>query len=401
MGIRYYLQTLLFIGMLKNIRKINFLRVFFRRLNHPTHLKGFHYVWIKVLERRLTLSTLKKHWNSVVRTPKLRLLLRVENKKHYDMIVVGDGLMANLFIQFYFNSFPTKNVLQVFADSMAPAISEVSTAVVAKRNIQSGISPLGDKLVAAHLAFLVYFQNYRGLGIEKCVHENRIFLDSQGVEQFKKRFPGYQVSNNDIRFKEEGYLFYPKIFLNELRKDNSTFSLVRVTDFIFQKKEGQIFGKYDHYFGRNIFLALGPYRAKWAKLLPPEYSLKEVRGSYLSFPWEYKQSFSLTLNSKNLIYRKKDSQLIFGNSQFEGEIGGFDYENLKKEYSEFQKKVNLKLPEIFLAKYCSGFRSKTSGRIPYWGREKDGTLYASGFWKNGYTLSFLAAQELVNSLNKD
>ncbi len=316
-------------------------------------------------------------------------------KKEYDLIVVGDGLMAHLLLRKYFQYFPEKSVLQISAGPLAPAISEVSTAVVAQRNVQKGLSELGDKLFDAHLSFLEFYKTYEGKGIEKCIHQTRCSKNTEKIKSFKTRYPDFKEEDDFCFVEEEAYLFDPETFLNEMRAELKQFKIDKVADFIFSQSENEIIGRAGSYRAPLIFLGLGPYSAKWQKFIEYPMNLKEVRGSYLSFDFEFERSFSYTIDGLNLIYRKPRKQLIFGNSQFEGSIGDHDFENLSNKYRNFE--FDFELPDISEAHYHSGFRSKASKRLPHWGKNSKGIYFATGFWKNGYTLSFLAADQLLKN----
>ncbi len=322
-------------------------------------------------------------------------------KAKYNLIVVGDGIMGNLLLYRYFKAFPNHRVLQISAADLAPPVSNISTAVVTKRNVQKGLSELGDKIFDAHESFLDFYSDYRSKGIEKCLHETRCSLTSEKIENFKRRYPKFYKSKTCYFFQEDGYLFTPEVFLESLREELSLYEIDRVKDFIYQENDQSIQGKYDSYYAPRIFLGLGPYSAKWKNLISYPVNLKEVRGSYLSFHADFENSFSFTIDGLNLLYRKSVNQLIFGNSQFEGEIGSYDFENLKEKFQVFRSHFEKELPCINEAKYCSGFRAKASKRLPHWGVNEYGHFYATGFWKNGYTLSFLASDQIVKSWTKE
>lgn len=334
--------------------------------------------------------------------------------ERFDFIVVGDGLYANLFLYKLLNLRPGLKVLQIHASNFLETSSILSTAVVAKRNVTKGISPLGDLLLNGFNAFESWFNQEGNKTLAKnaieVVDHLEVNSNKNKENQFKNRYPSFYRFKDLCVHKEKAYLFYPNNFLNKLKNELQD-KVLRVNDLILDLRDkNKLIGRNFNYEGSKIVLALGDqFRFLGNDLsLKNETKVKPVRGSYLLKNLIHDDSFSFSINGMNLIYRKNSSELIFGNSQGQEVLEAKELESLKSnfelfktKYSDFiQKEKNLNLKNINYEEFVlkTALRAKSPKRFPYFGKIKNDIYAAHGFYKNGYSTCFYASDWMLKDI---
>jgi len=107
------------------------------------------------------------------------------------------------------------------------------------------------------------------------------------------------------------------------------------------------------------------------------------------------ESWQFALSKFNVIYRAIDRTLMLGGTSTKG-LQCFHPLDMREQYDLAKSVFKEALPEFNKAFFSCGERSKLPGRRTFWG-QLEGSVYAiRGLYKNGFTLSFLAAHELLN-----
>jgi len=332
------------------------------------------------------------------------------------LAIIGNGLASHSFL--FQLSLLKKNqfekILIFEHDSFAPPCSFSTTAVASLRGTKSGLSELGDLIVEGFKDFENLVQAFSPEGVEKAIQYNGMI---QCSDQFQRRFDDLKLTNEVQEVKltkdfylstEEAFVINPEKYLAWMLKQsrkNLSFDLRK--DFIlevFLDEGWKLKGNSGEVFAADqIVFCGGAYHRFWQTLFPGSIleSSKVVPGSYVLFEkikWE-KESFSLTLEGMNLVYRKNDGQLLLGSTSSEGHIYLSKELELKKIYDFFKAHLILEFPEFSGGKVIVGMREKAKKRMPYI-YSKEGVHFLGGFYKNGFTVSHLMAKKLIHQLQE-
>ena len=297
------------------------------------------------------------------------------------------------------------------SDTLAPACTLRSTAIVAARGVLPGLSPLGDMIHQGIHFFNEHVRTDSPVGVYPVTQVSSAF---QKKDAFFRRYQNYQDTNHfkAVHFSEVLPVFTESAFYVKpdeycdwlLQKSEELLNLKVVNDFVTQideegnlKTANGLEESFDH-----IIIAGGVKNNLWSGLLhePKLKKAKSVRGSFLLFKnfSLFNESYSLSIDDINLIFRFESKELIIGSTSKESRLYEFDdREELKKIYQFFQKILVHKLPDIGSAEVLIGMREKAPKREPYSGTEGK-ISYLGGLYKNGFTLSLKMASELVGQL---
>lgn len=319
--------------------------------------------------------------------------------------IVGRSLLYNLTSDQ--NSF--KQILFFESEDFAFPCSLHSTAIVAKRGVTAGHSPLGDKILKG----LECFSAHAEMDMPKGIFFIKQFSGAETkLEQFKTRYPdGRNLSRlNDLEVREnyfaqeEAYLIDPALYLDWLfEKAQASLPVKRISDFVIGLEKGQKI-KLKTQSGLEfevdqVVMAVGSQSSLWKNLLPATKleSSKPVQGAY----WEFSKvgwgtdSFSITWEGQNLIYHSHTDKLLMGSTTNEWTHSLPDVTKLQSIYNFFQERVRRPLPDLKQGKILVGHREKASKREPYLIQEEN-IFFIGGMYKNGYTLSL----EMTRSLHR-
>ncbi len=291
-------------------------------------------------------------------------------------VVIGDGVAANTFIFYLLKATSDIEVTQFFNESLFPKSSIKSTAIVANRNVPDGISEYGDLLNKSFIELERFYEKYKQQffdDIEIITHREY----GNGVD-YHRKYPQAQRSKYGYVYSEDAYLFYPEEYLKRLRSLNQNTRVEKaICDY------GQL-SDYD-----LVVDCSGHY----LKYFNPALDSKVTSGAYLSTRFDFKHSFSITMDHCNLIFRKKYNQLIIGSSTGNEIIAMKDFEHLKASFKTL-KEYDFELPSFSEFDLVRSFRHKMIKRLPVWKEFSDNVYVNGGYFKNGYQFSLLAAKEL-------
>ena len=269
-----------------------------------------------------------------------------------------------------------------------------STALVARQGISSGISPLGDLLVHSYELAKIFFENHT-TGIKKVVREHYASSEEKR-EQLQRRFDCL-----DYPVKEEAYIIEPLTFLSQWHEEIKTKGphIEMHDDLLGEAKEGIVQGLKGEYDYDILFDCRGS-SLKDYNLIKDNF--KKSPGHYLiwnhpDFDHSLKsESWVLTIDGHNLIYHHDRDELILGGSTQKDEMISPAFDQLNDQLLAF-KKLRPQFSNLYLneATIMTGIRSKAKKREPYIKEVTPGHFLVGGFYKNGYTLCFGVAKELI------
>jgi hypothetical protein len=326
------------------------------------------------------------------------------------IIVVGDGIAAMCFIYYLIKNRPIENKIYWYSVNQE-VCSRHSTAVVALRGVEAGISPLGDYLVQGFELVSRFWQENSHLGLERVNHLQCWqggACEASQLESMRRRFNQYQSYRqfNSLDFNltiegqiEQAYLFDPENFLNNFKNHllslarSKSISIVFIAQIFneYEKSDSIIIDCSGHYLLSNEKLLLDLDRTHYPNL---------CIGGY--YHWNDVDlgcdSFSLTYAKRNLIYRKHQKYLQLGTGNAD------DIEERKEDLAAYLNKFKMLLPslnQLSLAKasYREGKRVKAKKRWPIFYESKN--IFAiNGLHKNGYTLAFSLGKKMADKIIK-
>lgn len=339
----------------------------------------------------------------------------------YDLIVVGNGLAAQTFLFELFNQKSTviKNqnfsVGQVYSDEISPPCSVRTTATVALSGIEEGISPLGNELRESYFLFEKFFETHKPLGVEK-VNQFILHSNAEEKEKLTRRYKTLSPIVADFLREEmtgvemESYQISPQTFKSWLEEKIGSFEIDRNKNFVRSMElndlghveltllNGQILT------AKKILLATGAY----SKIFSSFFKTSEMdatgvlAGSYLERSVDLQRpSFFITLDGNKCVYRSNEKQLVIGSVSQKGAFESADFEELKSIVKLFKDHLKIDIGEMDDYKMITGLRHKGRQRRPIYkalDSEKK-IIMISGFYKNGFTFSHLAAREILKDLN--
>ena len=104
-------------------------------------------------------------------------------------------------------------------------------------------------------------------------------------------------------------------------------------------------------------------------------------------------SFVFSCGKTNLIYRHRDRQAVIGGTTDQDQGVEPDLEALREQYKIIS--TTFSLPQFGRLKPGAGLRHRGPKRMPFWGRLSEGVYGILGLYKNGWSLSFLAAEDFL------
>ena len=300
----------------------------------------------------------------------------------YDVIIVGRGIAGSTLVHYIHEKNPTLKVAVLYS-SRNRSCSLHSMGIVSAFGMRPDSSSRGDMICTAVRKAEDFFVSKRPPGVEKVPHFNvQAKPKSHCYVITPDTFLAWLVEHSGCEYWNE----------HVVEVEESGVSLPRV-----KTSSGKVFE------GKFVVLASGAYIKKDNKLFsshPFVMGSSIVKGSYGIFKdidWgEY--GFVFSHGKANLIYRPKDKKIIIGGTT-DGE-GGMEpnlgtLECFHDIFSEL-----FVLPSLNLATFGVGLRHRGEKRMPFWGAMAKGIYGIMGLYKNGWSLSFLAAEKISHQLHE-
>ncbi|MBT3586062.1 MAG: FAD-binding oxidoreductase [Halobacteriovoraceae bacterium] len=348
----------------------------------------------------------------------------METKSDYDVIVIGDGITANSFLLEYSKYATGQKVLQIHEPLLAPPTSMSSTATITLQGVKKGVGALGDILMPAYESICDFIEKEAPDGVTTGLQYHLDKPDGPTYIDLKRRYSVLEEVTkitDELRLIEpcygkvnKMYFIAPSIYLKWFRDKVSSqkrMNLTKRLEFVvgLDEKNGicQIELKTGEVISADkIFYAGGVY-SSLLNFFRPESTARIRPGQFIEFVgvnWG-SDSFCLSYLNYNLIYRSIDNRLLIGaTNHHDGAFLGHEKE-LWGLVEEFEKLIGVEnLKSNYSWKVVGGLRMKRRKRIPMWGKAPDfNNIYTTlGLYKNGFSLSQLAAVELTKEfIGKD
>ncbi len=299
------------------------------------------------------------------------------------------------------------NITLFDSDSFARTCSLRSTAIVAPRGVSAGHSDLGDLLLAAFQTFAQHVEEDRPLGVFPITQYTGAITK---LDQFKQRYPhgtsckataSFNLRDETYLATDPAFMIETSTYLKWLLDEAAQLPIVVRNEFVTNLNDsGSDFelttqNGVSNRFDKVIF-AGGFYNQYWG----PTQAAKPVQGSYFEFlKTDFgSESFSLTLESDNLVYHALSKTLLIGSSSQNDSHEIPPMQDLKEIYSRLSQRLELKLPPIDSGNILTGIREKGPKRSPYISIDRN-SARIGGFYKNGYSLGLHLGRELIDQFS--
>ncbi|HXH73931.1 MAG TPA: FAD-dependent oxidoreductase [Bacteriovoracaceae bacterium] len=329
------------------------------------------------------------------------------------LAIIGSGIAGrSLLYNLTTENLSFDNIILFESDDFALPCALHSTAIVAPRGVSRGHSDLGDLIMDGYEAFAMHVKEAAPAGVSEI---RQYTGELTKLSQFKLRYPeGHMTSSlNGIGLKEEIYFAQEDAFMIDpaaylewlLNQSEKKLTMVRVKEFVTEvipeervkiaTQGGRSF-EADH-----VVFATGASSRFWKNLFPESKLSTSVpsQGAYLEFKdvnWGM-DSFSITLDGYNLIYRKDSLTLLIGSTTHDHQHVMAPVGELKSIYLFMQQKLKLDLPGFDMGKVLVGQREKAQKRMPYV-LTSGNIFFIGGLYKNGFTLSLKMTRNLARQL---
>ena len=304
-------------------------------------------------------------------------------------IVIGQGVAAHAFLWTYAEKLKQGHLDQArsiiwIKSPIIPTCSLTSTSLVSSAGLQHGVSQLGDHLLGAYEIFKQHFQNFKGVSVASQKH-----LPHGDLENFKKRYSDAPESC----FVIASHLFlssledqFKKILGHRLMIKSDTLVETKQQEIVLQSGETLAY--------HQCFLTLGAGNV----LLGKTERTKAVTGQYGHAKADLgSSSWVISKGPHNLIYRAIDQTLLVGSlDDKDDQLGWPSVAPRPTQLKAILESFEMDLPKDLAWKVEAGVRHKGQKRQPFWGSVGRNLYSVHGLYKNGYSLAFLAAQELLD-----
>ena len=335
----------------------------------------------------------------------------------FDLAVIGNGIAAQSFLWNLSNSESKSqnfSIAHIYSEELAPACSLRSSATVSLNGIEEDVSPLGNDMRDSYFLFDSIFKKFHPDGVEKV---KRVVVSTNESDEKKllRRYKKLDMIENSLIHNQyqgteyDSYMITPEIFSGWIKKQTT----VKKTDFIsFAKdleKSGENFtvklqdGRAVS--AKKILFATGAFSKIFERFyMPPEAASIEEKntikpGSYLEREVDLgMKSFYLSIDGHQVLYRNNsyEKKLIVGSISSLGAYEAPDVAGLAKLLEKMNSLLTISLGDYSDFKIVTGLRHKGPKRLLISERiDPEGKLFRiNGLYKNGYSMSFLAAERI-------
>lgn len=353
--------------------------------------------------------------------------------KIYDIVVVGNGIAARTLLwnlsQEFTNAKKSQNfsIAHVFSESMAPSCSLRSSATASLNGIQEDVSSLGDELREGFFLFDQMVKMHKPKGVH-LVERVVVATNEDEVKKIKRRYKELDnVSDVLIKGHNPGvripsYLIEPEkfhrwldqetklkkdnfhVFVKNLKKFNSGYILttedkkeIKAKKIIFAT--GSFAKIFSEFYKLDIPKVFDPDTYEEIPHIPFESKNTIKSGSYLEQEIDLGENpFFLTIDGHQILY-KPGKILQLGSVTGLGAYEAPDLASLMDLYHHLKERLNFPLGEFSDFKIITGLRHKGPRRLLQAYKDSNENIFwINGLYKNGYTLSALAARKISSLL---
>lgn len=325
--------------------------------------------------------------------------------------VIGDGIMSWVLVDaLQRRGFECITVFS--ADLAFPPCSLSSTAINCLRGTRRGLSDLGDDIVNAYNKFKLFYEKENPEGVFKGI-EYQLF---NNVEKWARRYSDFKevgeselagILNYQYVKGNEAYFIDTKVLKCWFHSRNK---VSRVRELVHSiSAEGDVRTQAKSYRFDHIFV-LGNYATKnIAYGFNDEFDYyldhcKPVAGTYLETDlskchFNFKNSFNYAFDNYHFIYRKEEGVLQIGStSDNRSDSHLANKKDALTIYNHIKKHTDLDIPDLSEFRYLTGVRHKGHKRRAFYGKISEHISTCCGLYKNGYILSFLYADKMIDEL---
>lgn len=345
----------------------------------------------------------------------------------YDLAVVGNGIAAQTFLwNLSENSALVKksqnfSVAHIHNEKIAPSCSLRSVATVSQNGVEENAPGLGQDLLAGYQRFSDFIYKYNPEGAEP-VRQGVIYTNEKDHQKMIRRFKTLNMITHPwLKDSREGvelitYMIGPERYLRWFQSFNAKNLGQSLFEFPFFLKDmhrseaGYVelsLENHQKLKARKVVLCLGAYSKIFGHFFS-EFQVQEAdekcvikAGTYLERTIDLgEKSQLLIIDMQKVLYRSHDKILQIGSVTSNGPMLAPDLSELRLLYEKCRSVLNFDPGKFEDFKVVTGLRHKGPRRKFIAGSVGDSphVFMINGFYKNGFTLSFLAAQKMSELL---
>jgi hypothetical protein len=339
----------------------------------------------------------------------------------YDGIIIGNGIASHVVL--YYLSLKLlekenkKSLSQKLLILESPDIlpcSLNSTSHAGTINARDGISPLGDMIKVSYEMLCQFIEKFNPEGIYQGSLYKSYDISDEVRPELKKTAIDIPICSNNIFYGHRAihHFIEPKVFLNWFKNEytkNFKKLSIEITNLSLHVKD---ITKTDAHFtlvtenenieSRSVLLTSGAELfLKWTKRKWNYPKLTPRAGDYLYLDNVDlgEESFSIMIETTNVIYRHYKRELLIGGTTNMPQefLNSPNHEELKFFHKEI-KYFYPNIPEYDQFKINRGIRIRGPKRHPFSGELHQGLFALIGLYKNGFTFPFLLAPKLADEM---
>lgn len=342
-------------------------------------------------------------------------------EKIYDLAIIGNGIAAQTFLwNLSREESKSQNfsIAHIYSEHMAPACTLQSSATVSLNGIEEDVSPLGNDMREGYYLFDELFNKFRPDGVERV---NRVVVgtNESDLKKLTRRYKQLdEIISDKFKSKHLGkeypsYLISPVVFSHWL---NSQICILKDDYKLFAKNIEKIDELYIVYLengsalkARKVLFSTGAF----AKIFERFFAHNKIEnleekntikaGCFLHREVDLKMdSFYLSIDGHLILYRNNENEkkLIIGNITMMGAYEAPNFAELDKLLSKLESYLTFSLGKLSDFKTTTGLRHKGPKRLLIAEAidEKNTLFRINGLYKNGYTLSLVAAKRMLEMI---
>jgi len=343
----------------------------------------------------------------------------------YDLAVVGNGIAAQTFLWSLSEKFTADekksqifSIAHIYSEKNMPACTLRSMATVSLNGVSESAQGLGEDLRTAYHKFVDFNQKFSPDGITP-IKQQHFYTNEKDQGKMLRRFSTlvpltHEKIKDNYRDGAEvdSFMIQTEVF-TEWLKDHTKLNkndfplffknLTMDKDGLFELHlEDQSIIK-----ARKVVLAMGAY----SKIYAHFYKCDEINfdedqniikgGTYLEREVDLgAESFLFVIDMMKVMYKADEKKLLIGAVTTIGPVAP-PLSDLSQLLIKIQAVVNFSVGKLSDYKIVTGLRHKGPRRkfIAEKMSETKEIYRINGFYKNGFTLNFLAAEKLLKEMN--
>lgn len=383
---------------------------------------------------------IKKYWQLNSLIVYCLIMKKDSNNFVYDLCLIGNGVAAKKFLIHLSENAPdleskSQNffVAQVFCEKMTPSCSLKSSVTISLNGISEDVSQLGNEMREGYFEFCEFYKKNHPRGIHPV---RRVVVSTCESEDKKliRRYGGIDNLDSDYQrtllkshlkgVEYDAFIVNTKEYLNFLDEKITLKNRDIVEEFVvdmkysdglfhLQLKDGRFIKS------KKLLLASGAFSKVYEHFFDLYSDLKneeidlEIKnqvksGSYLTKKVSFNRDpFYLVIDGHKILYYKdhEGEHLSVATVTNLGPNEAFDAKSFQHIFELFKAHSAIDLGEMSEYRYICGLRHKGPKRLLMAGeiasQRIPGLYRINGLYKNGFTLSFLAAKRVYEEMFRE